>query len=155
MKLPHLFLLFAAVALAGCATAARSYVSNHPELTPDQRQIVTSGNIPDGDAVAGMSKSAIRVALRSDPMQFTKIDGVDAWIYDREKGTGDFTNDLHSSSYDSDQGPGAPHTSTLLNGQEERVQEHITIFFQGDRATHAQVTREKIKTEADSSNAPQ
>jgi outer membrane protein assembly factor BamE (lipoprotein component of BamABCDE complex) len=155
MKLPHLLALLTTIALAGCATATRSYVSNHPELTPDQRQIVTSGNIPDGEAVAGMTKSAIRTAMRGDPMQFTKIDGTDAWIYVREKGTGDFTNDLHSSS-DSDQGPGAPHTSSLLNGQEERVEEHVTIFFQGDRATRAEVTREKIKPEADSSrDAPQ
>lgn len=136
MKSPFLLLL-AAVIVAGCATPAQTYIAKHPELSPAQQKIMKTSVIPDGRAIAGMTKDEIRLAMGADPAQFTRIDGVEAWVYVREK-----TNGTASSSDDYDH-PSLQTTGGLFDGPAYRITVHTTIFFEGDRATRADVSEEK------------
>ena len=71
--------------LASCANQGQSYASQHPELSAAQRQILSTGTIPNGDAVAGMTRGQIRIAMKGDPTTFDRIEGEDVWIYVRQK----------------------------------------------------------------------
>ena len=72
--------LFAAFFVAGCSTQGSSYAKSHPELSPLHRQILTTGEIMGGNAVDGMTKEQVELAMGS-PTTLEKIDGQDAWIY--------------------------------------------------------------------------
>jgi hypothetical protein len=134
------FLLAVACVLAGCASSAQSYIAKHPELSADQRKILKSGIIPDGIAVAGMTKEQIRLAMGSDPNQFTKVDGADAWVYVREK-TGDTMMMPNDETYG--RSPGMQTTGGMLDTQAPTRTFRTTIVFQGDRAVRAEVSEEK------------
>ncbi len=137
MNRPILLLLAAAALVAGCATPAQTYIAKHPELSPAQQKILKTGVIPDGRAVASMTKEEIRLAMGTDPAQFTRIDGVEAWVFAREK-----TNGATSSTDDFDH-PSLQTTGGLLDGPAYRITVRTTVFFEGDRATRAEVTEEK------------
>ena len=132
--------LVAVVALCiftGCATPGASYAKAHPELSPVHRQILTAGEIPNGDAVAGMTKEQVRMAMGESPTSFDKNDGEDVWIYlhlrpRHAASQNDFSYNPNSS-FDAHR--------TLTESDEFRARSQPTgktvIFFKGDRATRA------------------
>jgi len=73
--------LVVAAALAGCATAGQAYAKQHPELPAQHRQILNTGKIPDGTAVAGMTREQVQLVMGVEPVQYLKVDGNDAWVY--------------------------------------------------------------------------
>lgn len=136
---PGLFLSLAATAgLAGCANPGSSYAAQHPDLPPAHRQILHRGKIPNGEAVAGMTRSQVKLAMGGDPTTFDKIDGEDVWIYVRKHGVGrESFEDLGRSGSASMENT---HSFTDSNDFSPRVDVEMktTVFFKGDRATHAQ-----------------
>lgn len=128
--------------LASCTTPGQSYVGKHPELSAAQRQILSSGKIPSGDAVAGLTHDEVRLAMNGAPAIFDKIDGQEAWTYLRK----------NTLPPDSIEAPRAPAGSSLNThdafsapnpGLDVDGMVKTTIFFQGDRATHADISQEK------------
>jgi hypothetical protein len=157
---------------AACVNPARTYVTQHSELSPEQRKILLAGKIPDGDAVAGMTKEQVRLAMGADPDQFTKIDGQDAWVYLYYTGGGAGLSESgrrhehhksqsqNSESEGSDgngNGSGSEGSNSSFapsGGTSDQpspnaslaAQRHLspitTIFFKGDRAVRAEITRD-------------
>ena len=143
---PHLahflVLALAAATLTGCANPGNSYAAQHPELPAAHRQILLRGKIPSGDAVAGMTRAQVKIAMGGDPTTFDKINGEDAWIYARKKGVGrESFDDLGRSGSATLENT---HSFTQGNDFSPRVDVELktTVFFQGDRATHAQSMEE-------------
>lgn len=141
-------LAFAVVCLAGCVSLRAAYVKAHPELSTAHRDILLVGKVPEGDAAAGMTKEQVRLAMGSDPAQFTTVDGVDAWVYFTERG-----GDKASPEKPAHSGKGSAHSggkfadqaksdATTSSGTESGGgKTETTIFFNGDRATRVSVTR--------------
>ena len=144
MKFSVLFSGLASVALfAGCVNPAKSYASKHPELTPAQRLIFTRGSIPSGDAVAGLSREQVKIAMGGDPVTYDKINGEDVWVYAHKKMVG-------NPSFDGGERPGNSRMETDHSfsrtedlGPRTDVDVKTSIFFQGDRATHALESEER------------
>jgi len=69
------FLLALALAglLSACGTLGQAYVKQHPELSAAHRQILLTGKIPDGDAVAGMTREQIQIVMGVDATQYTTL----------------------------------------------------------------------------------
>jgi len=151
---PTIFLLLVATCgfLPGCATPAQTYAGKHPELSPEHRQILVSGKIPDGTAVAGMTRDEIRLVMKKDPTQFTKINGQDAWVYTNDKGRSpDLTED---SGHPHEAGSGSTGSTWFNHGTPNESNNALaelpdpaklstTIVFEGNRAVRADVTRER------------
>jgi hypothetical protein len=138
-----LFVIGTAVAVTGCASAGKTYAAKHPELTPEQRQIMTSGKIPGGTAVAGLTHEQVKIAMGGYPTTLDKISGEEAWIYVRKKLT---ATELTSADYGrtaTTAGRADPFMASDNTGPQTDVNEKTTVFFQGDKATHAQVSEEK------------
>jgi hypothetical protein len=127
--------------------------------------MLLTGKVRDGDAIAGMTKAQVRVAMRTAPDQFTTFNGQEAWVY---------FHGTYSSPHRSrdDAGvrvtPGAPvagedplgagsgfdhpHTgggasaeasnSGSYGASDKKTGMRTTILFVGDHATHAEVTRD-------------
>ncbi|MGB8168931.1 MAG: hypothetical protein WCF18_15645 [Chthoniobacteraceae bacterium] len=135
------FVLLAAVALlVGCANPGSTYAAKHPELPPAHRQILMRGKIPNGDAVAGMTREQVKVAMGGDPTTFDKVSNEDVWIYARKKAVGQESfEDLGRSGSSRMENT---HSFTQSDDFSPRVDVEMktTIFFQGDRATHVQST---------------
>ncbi len=129
--------------LTGCTSPGRTYASKHPELSAEHRQIFVSGKIPNGTAVAGMTHDEVKMAMAGDPDTLDRIDGEEAWVYKRKKlvateftGPGDSASNSTSRRTDS--------LSAIDNtGPQMDVISKTTIFFRGDRATHAEVSEDK------------
>src|SRR3569623_2003040 len=92
------------LALAGCANEAQTYISQHPSLSPEHREILTRHKVPAGFAVAGMSREEVRMAL-GDPTTYDKVNGEDAWIYVRQKAV------ARRTLAEADPSPGSGYTS--------------------------------------------
>ncbi len=131
--------------LASCTTQGQSYVRQHPELPAAHRQILATGKIPSGDAVAGMTHDQVKLAMNGAPAIFDKINGEEAWIYVRK-------NTPPPEAIDATEAPRAPAGSSFNThdafsapapGLDLDGMVKTTIFFQGDRATHADVSQEK------------
>ena len=129
----------------GCGTPAISYAKQHPELSAEHRQIMMTGKIPDGSAVAGMTREQIQLIMGHDATQYTKIDGHDAWVYVKAKlnsepltmaGTSDFGHhDSRNRDTADDNGNGAQQAPDGL------PQMKTTIVFDGDVAIRAEVVK--------------
>ena len=143
MRPVRFFLLPAtALLLAGCANPGAGYAQRHPELTPAQRRIFTTGRIPSGEDVAGLTRAQIRIAMGSDPAVFDQADGGDVWIYTRRIALAqspDAPLREPNSQIDSEHS----FTDSAAFERHEDLQERTSVFFQGDRATHARVTEER------------
>jgi outer membrane protein assembly factor BamE (lipoprotein component of BamABCDE complex) len=129
--------------LASCANHGQSYVSAHPELSPAHRQILSTGQIPSGDAVAGMTREQVKLAMGRDPSTFDKLNGEDVWVYSRKKMVGNSSFDGGARGGSSRMETDHSFSQTEDLGPRIDVEVKTTIFFQGDRATHAQVTDER------------
>ncbi len=154
MKPTHALSLFAAVAiLAGCTTPAQTYAGKHSELSSEHRRILLTGKIPDGAAVAGMTREQVRLAMGVDPTQFTKLDNMDAWVFEKEQSISveDFDEQArHERSQSNQVGSGSGSSwldrepSNGYNAPVEKGNVRTTVLFNGDHAVRAEV--EKLKT---------
>lgn len=137
---PLLLLFLLASLCAGCANPAHSYVSKHPELPAAHREILHNGRIPAGTACAGMTQEQVRLAMGGFPTSQDRIGGEEAWIYSRKK--------LVATEFVGieDQFSGSSSLKTDSSGSADNVGRQTdavvktTVFFNGDRATHATVT---------------
>ena len=128
--------------LPSCASEAQNYARAHPELTPVQRRMMNAGKIPDGTAVAGLTKAQVHLIMGGDPTTFDKADDMDMWVYSHKKavamnprlatGPSDSTLDTHGMS-----------SNTEANAPRVDVDVKTTIYFQGDVAVRAQTVEEK------------
>ena len=143
MTLRHLALLAAAACLAGCANPGGSYAAKHPDLPAAHRQILLSGKIPSGDAVADMTREQVKLAMGGDPTTFDKIGNEDVWIYARKKAVG--TGSLDDRDYSGGSKREGTQSFTQSNDFAPRVDVEVrtSIFFQGDRATRALNSEER------------
>jgi outer membrane protein assembly factor BamE (lipoprotein component of BamABCDE complex) len=118
--------------VSGCSIPGSQYASAHPELSQTHRQILSTGEIPAGTAVAGMPKEQIRLVL-GKPKRFEKFNGQDAWVYIKETGFPFVGNSQYNPESD------------IINlgdmGDCPMIERTTTIFFKGDRATLAQITQ--------------
>jgi hypothetical protein len=135
-----LILAVIACGLAGCATPGQTYAQQHPELPAAQLQILKTGKIPDGTAVAGMTQEQVKLAMGIEPAQYTKVDGQDAWVYVQKKlSASGFTAANQMDSNRRDNRSQHPMGEGESHAPEDQVQIKTTVYFQGDRATHADV----------------
>lgn len=131
--------LMTAFLYPGCETPGTAYVKQHPELTPQQRQIFIQKKVSDIHAVAGLTKQQIRVAL-GEPTQFDNIEGDEAWVYIQGPGASSPGSVSRLGVAGGDLGGLAPgQGSGGLNAGGVRT----TIFFDGDQATRATVAHEQ------------
>ena len=143
--LPALCLL--AAVLSGCATPGQTYAGQHPELSAEQRKIFQSGKIPNGTAVAGLTREQVRLVMGRDPTQFTKVNGEDAWVWVRERlsvvGPAEEQMGTEMGGVGRDSGGGgASRYGTEASGNSaprEMKPARTTVYFQGGRATRAEV----------------
>ena len=135
----HLLFLLPLALLMGCANPAQSYVQQHPELSAEQRKIMAAGKLKNGDAVAGLTREQVRLAMGRDPDQFTKIGGEDAWVWMRVKVIG-FGPGL-TQPVDEAGGGRRDETARAVPdaGAATTGQERTTVYFQGNRATRVVV----------------
>jgi outer membrane protein assembly factor BamE (lipoprotein component of BamABCDE complex) len=141
MIILRILLLLAGMAVAGCANPGQLYVSQHPEMKPAHRQILTTGKIPSGDAVAGLTRDEIRLAMGGPPAVFDKFNGQETWSY-LKKNTAPL-DPVPSGSGSSGSRSRPADLRTELGDADLNVNVRTTIFFQADRATRAEVTQEK------------
>jgi hypothetical protein len=130
--------------LAACTNEGQIYAKQHPELNPVQRRILASGIIPDGTAVAGLTRAQIHMAMGTDPSTFDRVGGEDVWIFTHKKAVARdpiFANSPADSVLDKSHG----YTETDTEQTTPRVDVDVktTIYFQGDIATHARTVEEK------------
>jgi hypothetical protein len=140
MKFTIYFLTVAlACALIGCASRGQTYAQQHPELSAAQRQIFATGKIPDGAAVAGMTREQVQLAMGMDPAQYTKIDGQDAWVFVSKK-----LSPMPLTTTRADfQGPDNRNRSLMdepdNQAPQNQAQTKTTVIFSGERAVRADV----------------
>jgi len=130
--------------LAACTNEGQTYAKNHPELTPAQRRIMATGQIPDGTAVAGLTRDQIRIAMGSDPATFDRVGDEDAWVFSHKKAIAknpEFANAPSDSVLD--RSHGYSETDTDQNAPRVDVDVKTTVFFNGNIATHAHTSEEK------------
>jgi len=134
---------FVPLLFSGCATPGSSYAKSHPELPPAHRQILTSGKIPNGDAVSGMTREQVRLAMQSGPTSFDKWNGEDVWAYvDDAPLNSASRNDFSYTPQSSFDNHRTLTETDDFRGSSESHRRTL-IFFQGDRATHARVVEDR------------
>jgi hypothetical protein len=142
-------LLGSALILCACANQGQSYASKHPELSPEHRKILMSGRIPDGSAVAGMTREQVRLAMGVDPAQFTKIDDMDAWVFVKQQGKYAEPEAQQGHFYENgptgSSGSWVDHepSSSSMDSTIPKGTMHTTVVFRGDRAVRANVSMER------------
>ena len=127
--------------ICGCTSPSGSlYVQRHPELTAEQKKIFTEKKITSGTEVAGLTKDQIRLIMGKEPAHYENMaGGENAWIYEKEiHHYGDLAPQLGN-------GPAAQMGILIAPTDADQVFpfEVTTIYFKGDVATHAQVTRDQ------------
>jgi outer membrane protein assembly factor BamE (lipoprotein component of BamABCDE complex) len=105
MKPPIAFFVFLTTSIfLGCQTPPGvKYAKQHPELTPQQRTIFTEKKVTDINAVAGLTKEQIRIAL-GEPTQFDHQEGSEVWIYVRRNSEIDAENNMRAVMSGTDRG---------------------------------------------------
>jgi hypothetical protein len=136
------FLLLAACFISGCGTPGQAYAKQHPELSPTQLQILKTGKVPDGDAIAGMTREQVQLAMGVEPAQYTKVDGHDAWVYVRKNlvATPLTTNSTPEIDRQDNRNKGSMLDS-LNQTPQNQEQTKTTIIFDGNVATRAENTK--------------
>jgi hypothetical protein len=124
--------------LSGCLiNPYAGYVKQHPELTQNQKNMFLERRVYAGTDVAGLTKDQIRKIMGKEPTQYTKSQGVDAWIYEKEVPFN--PNELAPQLGG---GPAARMGIKIESTDPETVRKFTvtTIFFNGDVATHAELS---------------
>ncbi len=139
MKTVLIFAVLALFCLPGCSTPGSEYARAHPELSAAHRDILIHGVVRGGLAVEGMTKQQVRLAA-GNPTAVEKFDRGDVWVYSHqsfvEREGGGEERSLGS------QGGGSSSKPGITTGRQMMV-EKTMIFFEGDRATHAQISKER------------
>ena len=128
--IPFVFLV------SGCVNPAVGYIKQHPELTENQKKMFLEKRIYAGTDVAGLTKDQIRKIMGGkEPTQYTKSQGVDAWIYEKEAAF--VANELAPQLGG---GPAAQMGIKIEPTDPSTLRNFTvtTIFFNGDVATHAE-----------------
>jgi len=150
MKAPliicHTCFAIALLLLAACTNEGQIYAKQHPELNPAQRKILATGKIPDGTAVAGLTRDQVRMAVGTDPYTFDRVGSEDVWIFSHKKAVAvdpTFANTPADSTLDKAHG----YTETESEQKTPRMDVDVktTVFFDGNIATHARTTEEKAQ----------
>lgn len=133
--------LVLAYTLAGCASPAQAYVKQHPELPAAHQQILNTGKIPDGNAVAGMTREQIQLAMGgTEPAQYLKVDGHDAWVYVKKKLSPMGISSANDATFNRRD---VRSQHSLAEGEshspEDQPTSKITVYFDGEKATRADV----------------
>jgi hypothetical protein len=136
MKTARIFAALAFLCLPGCSTPGSEYAKAHPELPPAHREILKNGKAPGGLAVEGMTKEQVRLAL-GNPTTLEHFNEGDAWIYAHESPA-----DGPAEKEDSGMG-GRGSKKAGASAARAMMVEKTTIFFHGDRATQAQISKER------------
>lgn len=139
----HFILILLFGVLTSCANPGQSYLKAHPELSPAHRQIFARGEIPSGNAVAGLTREQIKLAMGHDPTTFDKANGEDVWIYCRKQMVGNSSFDGNSRGGSARMENDHSFSQTEDLGPRMDVEVKTSIYFQGDRATHAQIAEER------------
>ena len=142
MKTACFIASLAIVCLSGCSTPGSQYAKAHPELSPAHRQILTTGTIPGGGAVEGMTKEQVRLAA-GNPVRVEKLSGQDVWVYVRERFLDIDPRNDPSVKFGSGSNSQQNFTETSNLGPRPSIHEVKSIFFNGERATHTQLSRER------------
>lgn len=140
------------IALSGCATSTQTYADQHPELSAEQRKIFAAGRIPNGEAVAGLTREQVRLIMGRDPAQFTKANGQDVWVWVKEQmptigrpveqmgaERGGVGRDAGGSGVSQD-GLAAADSSAPVKALPMRT----AVYFQGNFATRAEVAEGRL-----------
>ncbi len=129
--------------LAACASPGRAYAEKRPEMSPEHREILSTGHVPIGTAVAGLTRQEVRLAMGRDPSQFSKEDGLDAWIFAPDANgppaLGGENRDVRTRD-SGGIGTFAGSAAAPGGAQEPTFQKStakITVYFRGDRAVRA------------------
>ena len=131
--------------LASCTNEGQIYAKKHPELSPEHRRIMASGKIPDGTAVAGLTREQIRIAMGVDPYTIDRDGQEDVWIFSHKKAV---STDLEAAKTPADSGVldrthGYGETNTEENAPRMDVDVKTSVYFSGNIATHARTVEEK------------
>jgi outer membrane protein assembly factor BamE (lipoprotein component of BamABCDE complex) len=132
--------------LAACTNEGQIYAKKHPELNPVQRRILATGIIPDGAAVAGLTRDQIRMAMGTDPYTFDRVGDEDTWVFSHKKAVARdpvFANSPADSVLD--KAHGYTETETDQNTPRVDVDVKTTVYFEGNIATHAHTIEEKAQ----------
>jgi outer membrane protein assembly factor BamE (lipoprotein component of BamABCDE complex) len=132
-------LLLAACLISGCGTPGQVYAKQHPDLSPAHLQILKTGKVPDGDAIAGMTREQVQIAMGVEPAQYTKVDGHDAWIYVRKNlvATPLTTNSTPEIDRQDNRSKGSL-LDTPNQAPQNQEQMRTTVYFDGNVATRAE-----------------
>ena len=139
-----LFALLTLGLLSGCANPGQSYASKHPELSATHRQILATGKVPSGDAIAGMTGEQVKLAMGGYPAVFDKVGGENAWVYvHRKTVTAKPDEDVTMKPNSGRHGKKnkSPESGRAETGKAVDVK--TTIFFVKDVATHAEYSEDK------------
>jgi len=131
------------VLLAACTNEGQTYVKSHPELSPEHRRIMASGKIPDGAAVAGLTRDQIRIAMGTDPYTIDREGSEDVWVFSHKKAIAknpEFNN-TSDQVLDKTHGYGESHTDE--NAPRVDVDVKTSVYFDGNIATRARTVEEK------------
>jgi hypothetical protein len=132
--------------LAACTNEGAIYVKKHPELNPEQRRIIASGKIPDGTAVAGLTRDQIRIAMGTDPYTIDRSGDEDIWVFSRKKAVAkdpEFAKTPADAVLDKTHG--YSETDTDENAPRVDMDVKTTVYFDGNIATHARTIEEKAQ----------
>jgi outer membrane protein assembly factor BamE (lipoprotein component of BamABCDE complex) len=127
---------------SGCSTPGSQYARAHPELSAAHREILIMGTIPGGGAVEGMTKEQVRLAV-GNPTRVEKFNGRDVWIYVHQRFADMSPEEDRGSAFSSGSNSQRNFTETAHLGPRPSFNEVTGIFFDGDRATHSQIARER------------
>jgi outer membrane protein assembly factor BamE (lipoprotein component of BamABCDE complex) len=137
--------IFAALGLlAACTNEGQTYVKSHPELNPVQRKMIITGKIPNGTAVAGLTRDQIRLAMGVDPYTIDRQGDEDVWVFTHKKAVASdpaFAETAASGALDKEHG--YSETDTEQKTPRIDVDVKTSVYFQGNIATHAQTVEEK------------
>lgn len=126
--------------LAACASTAQTYAKQHPELPAAHAEILNTGKVPDGTAIAGMTREQVTLAL-GEPTQYTKVDGHDAWVYVRRRLGTNGISAANDPAFDH-RDVRSQHSIAEAEGShapEDQQPVKTTVHFDGDKATRAEV----------------
>jgi outer membrane protein assembly factor BamE (lipoprotein component of BamABCDE complex) len=85
-----------------------------------------------------MTRAQVKLAMGGDPATFDRINGEDAWVYVHKKMVGNSAFDEGEHAGNSRMENDHSFSPTEDLGPRKDVEVRTTVFFQGDRATHAQ-----------------
>jgi outer membrane protein assembly factor BamE (lipoprotein component of BamABCDE complex) len=132
-------ILLLACILSGCTTPGQTYAKQHSELPPKQLEFLKTGKVPDGDAIAGMTREQVQIAMGIEPTQYAKIDGHDAWVYVRKKlGTNGVVPNVSEMDHEDRRNSTGSMLGSLDASAQNQGQVRTTIYFDGNVVTHAE-----------------